>query len=288
MPALFTYLIAITLLIGGGYGGLSWLAAPDPTKIASNAPQKPSPPHPDMRQLQSTATDPAPQPSRSEPVSTGSSDEKAGSNDSNEKQPSPQPESGAVRGRQAEVEASAPVQDRPSPPANVQASRGREMEPRNLAPRNLESRNEVRQSAGKGRGNTPSVQVNKQTGKMALAARGDAQAPGNPPVGAAKTAKPRHVRDTGADRSGDHNDAEWRDRAEAEQDRDSAGLRFAGPRYRGQREYPRDRGFALMTLRTIEFPDGRRVSQLLPYRWMPHHISPHPGGDRFPPFEPDE
>jgi hypothetical protein len=25
-------------------------------------------------------------------------------------------------------------------------------------------------------------------------------------------------------------------------------------------------GLALMTLRTIEFPDGRRVTQLLPYR----------------------
>ena len=33
-----------------------------------------------------------------------------------------------------------------------------------------------------------------------------------------------------------------------------------------------------MTLRTIEFPDGRRVTQLFPYR----------GGERAMAFEPDE
>jgi hypothetical protein len=43
-----------------------------------------------------------------------------------------------------------------------------------------------------------------------------------------------------------------------------------------------------MTLRTIEFPDGRRVSQLLPYRWMPYRMSPYLRGDRVPTFEPDE
>src|ERR1700761_1973185 len=29
MPALFGYLIALTLLLGGGYAGLEWLASPD-------------------------------------------------------------------------------------------------------------------------------------------------------------------------------------------------------------------------------------------------------------------
>jgi hypothetical protein len=33
-----------------------------------------------------------------------------------------------------------------------------------------------------------------------------------------------------------------------------------------------------MTLRTIEFPDGRRVTQLIPYR----------NGERAPAFQPDE
>src|SRR3954469_17749604 len=30
MPALFGYLIALSILLGGGYAGLQWLAAPDP------------------------------------------------------------------------------------------------------------------------------------------------------------------------------------------------------------------------------------------------------------------
>jgi hypothetical protein len=42
MPALFAYLIAVGLLLGGGYGALSWLAAPEPVKVAAKA--KPRPP----------------------------------------------------------------------------------------------------------------------------------------------------------------------------------------------------------------------------------------------------
>jgi hypothetical protein len=37
MPALFAYLLAIGLLLGGGYGALTWLAAPEPVKIAAKA-----------------------------------------------------------------------------------------------------------------------------------------------------------------------------------------------------------------------------------------------------------
>jgi hypothetical protein len=43
MPALFAYLIAVGLLLGGGYGALSWLAAPEPVKVASRAKPKPPP-----------------------------------------------------------------------------------------------------------------------------------------------------------------------------------------------------------------------------------------------------
>jgi hypothetical protein len=31
MPALFAYLLAISIALGGGYAGLRWLAAPDST-----------------------------------------------------------------------------------------------------------------------------------------------------------------------------------------------------------------------------------------------------------------
>ena len=33
MPALFAYLCALCLLLGGGYGALNWLAAPEPAYI---------------------------------------------------------------------------------------------------------------------------------------------------------------------------------------------------------------------------------------------------------------
>ena len=40
MPALLAYLIALCLLIGGGYGALNWLAAPEPAKVAAKASPK--------------------------------------------------------------------------------------------------------------------------------------------------------------------------------------------------------------------------------------------------------
>jgi hypothetical protein len=43
MPALFAYLIAVGLLLGGGYGALSWLAAPEPVKVAAKAKPRPPP-----------------------------------------------------------------------------------------------------------------------------------------------------------------------------------------------------------------------------------------------------
>src|SRR6267154_1487329 len=44
MPALFAYLLAVGLLLGGGYGALSWLAAPEPVKVVVKAKPKPPPP----------------------------------------------------------------------------------------------------------------------------------------------------------------------------------------------------------------------------------------------------
>ncbi len=40
MPALLTYLIALCFLIGGGYGALNWLAAPDLPAVAARASPK--------------------------------------------------------------------------------------------------------------------------------------------------------------------------------------------------------------------------------------------------------
>jgi hypothetical protein len=40
MPALFAYLLAIGLLLGGGYGALTWLAAPEPLRVVTKAPKQ--------------------------------------------------------------------------------------------------------------------------------------------------------------------------------------------------------------------------------------------------------
>jgi hypothetical protein len=279
MPALFTYLIVIALLIGGGYGGLSWLAAPEPTKIASAAPQKPPPPQqhypaePEMKPLESTSANPTP--SRSEPVSADSGGEREGWN---EKQSSLAPELGTARGQGREAEVSAPAQDRPGPATNVQVS---------PVPA-LETRNEANESVGKAKEGASSAPAKKQIGKMAVAAQGDAQAKLTPPLTTAKTTKQRYAREASPDHRDHRKNAERRDQSDAEQHHGYTGREFAGRPYGGQREYLRSRALALMTLRTIEFPDGRRVSRLLPYRRMPFPMIPYPDDDSVPAFEPDE
>ena len=45
MPALFAYMIAVALLLGGGYGALNWLATPEPVKVEAKAKPQPLSPH---------------------------------------------------------------------------------------------------------------------------------------------------------------------------------------------------------------------------------------------------
>jgi hypothetical protein len=125
---------------------------------------------------------------------------------------------------------------------------------------------------------------------MALASPGDAQAASSTaPVTATKTAKRRNVRQASRHHDHHYNDhAEQFDRHSAEQHPGSAGQQYGGESYRGQQDYLANRPLALMTLRTIEFPDGRRVSQLVPYRRSPYRMISHPAGDRVPKLEPDE
>ena len=41
MPALLAYLVALGLLLGGGFGALTWLAAPEPLRVVTKARPKP-------------------------------------------------------------------------------------------------------------------------------------------------------------------------------------------------------------------------------------------------------
>ena len=187
MPALFAYLIAVGLLLGGGYGALNWLAAPEPVKVAATAKSKPpSPPHHADNSEPRETTPPEP----SKPVI----DDKIGSNDKTDSVDQFPSEAAAQDTKET---SSGQTQDQPNRSAHAE-----------MTPAGADQ--DAKQPA-------------------------EASSPGNQqavssiaPAAAAKTAKRPHLRQASS-------------RSEK-------------------------RGLALMTLRTIEFPDGRRVSQLIPYR----------------------
>jgi hypothetical protein len=193
MPALFAYVIAIGLLLGGGYSALSWLAAPEPAKVVTKAKQKPSPRYDAGSQESYPAKAMA---SSSEASSTANSSE-AGS-------------SGVDRGDAATVGSS----DQPSsPPASASALDRSLAGSAEATP--AEAGQEIRQRAA----TAPSPKTAQITPSTAVAT-------------AAKPQPPSHLRQTSR-------------------------------RSKKAAERP---ALVLMRLRTIEFPDGRRVTQLIPYR----------------------
>jgi hypothetical protein len=210
MPALFAYLIALGLVLGGGYGALSWLAAPEPVKVVAKAKPKAPAAH--------TASIPEPNSSeRSQPQAVEAARAKPASSDKPQssepdarvaarEQVSDQSERAADRQAAVRTEASAAEAARSSPAeATSQATR---------LPPQRESGPQVRESK----------QEHKQQNKQ------PAEAAPPPATSVAAAAKPKRP-------------------------------------YSRQASRPSEkRALALMTLRTIEFPDGRRVTQLIPYR----------------------
>jgi hypothetical protein len=197
MPALFAYLIAMGLLLGGGYGALNWLTAPEPIKVAAKAKPK-SPPR--------YAASPAASPS--EPISLSINDGDHAASDSNIQSPSPR----------ARIEASEQATPgMPLTPPQDEQSRSADKvfsppEPKQRA--EISPVNDATQGAAHPAQAVSSTSANKQ------------------PASTAAVAPPKPVKRT---------------------------LRQASRHF----EKP---ALALMTLRTIEFPDGRRATQLIPYR----------------------
>jgi hypothetical protein len=205
MPALFAYLIAIGLLLGGGYGALSWLAAPDPVKVAVKARPKPPPRY----QASSKET----------PLETGSlafnDSGQVASGPNNPPSSSQSEMSVAATDSHAEAESSGLPQAQQSHVANAHVANA-EVSP-------AEARQVVGQSA---------LAMSPVSASNAAASAA--------PATAARSVKRLHPRQG---------------------------------RHRSEKS-----ALALMTLRTIEFADGRRVTRLIPYR----------GPERAPAFEPDE
>ena len=140
MPALFTYLIAVALFLGGGYGALSWLTTPEPVKVVATAtPNPPVPHYADNSSPVSTRANAsqlaAPEPSKpeqsksvlSKPEVSGTDQLKAAANDkpvSSDQPPSAsssQPNPPAAPSQQeAKAEISDPPRDHRDSPAQVE------------------------------------------------------------------------------------------------------------------------------------------------------------------------
>jgi hypothetical protein len=230
MPALFAYVIAVALLLGGGYGALSWLAAPEPVKVVAKAKLKPPPPHdPDNAELTSPA------------------------------QASPPEMTSAVgQGEQAQHQAASADQSLASPQTSS---------PRSEA--------QPTASAQDTHAPTPRADQNIQSPDRATpaAAAGDqaTQQEGAAPAAKAMPENSRWVTATAPAVSSGRAETAALTRSAAAKPKRTL-VRQASHRA------PDHRGLALMTLRTIEFPDGRRITELIPYR----------GGERAMAFEPDE
>ena len=204
MPALFAYLLAVGLLLGGGYGALSWLAAPEPVKVVVKA--KPKQPPRDEASSEATSF-------KTSSLAINDRDHAVSANDP----PSP----ARSEARVAPSEQGAEPES--SEPASAQQSRVK------AEVSSAEAQQEVRQPA---------------LAALPVSASNAQAAATSPPGVAATTARPAK--------------------------RPHARLASGGHSEKSR--------LALMTLRTIEFPDGRRVTQLIPYR----------NGGRLLAFQPDD
>jgi hypothetical protein len=209
MPALFAYLIAVGLLLGGGYGALSWLAAPEPVKVVAKVKPKPPSPH-----------EASPEASSSELGSASTGDRDHVASDSNA-QPPQSPANVAASEQGAQAEGSTPAQDQQNRSSNADASPAETGQHAKAAPAE-----DAMQEAKLPAQTVPPVSPNKQQTTASTAADS-----------VAKLVKRQHLRQAHSQKP----------------------------------------ALALMTLRTIEFPDGRRVTQLIPYR----------NGERAMDFQPD-
>jgi hypothetical protein len=203
MPALFAYLVVVALLLGGGYGALSWLAAPEPVKMAEKARPKSAP-----RGAAPVGTIPS---EANSPVASDIDRAMSGSvaSGSNESWPSPQPGSNAAtpeqRAQMLAPEVSEPPQGHQNATAETQTLQTEVKQPAKTVPQDI----------------APASSNGRQTVVS--------------PATVAKPVKRQHAR---------------QDVRQADGRSEKSGL-------------------AVMTLRTIEFPDGRRETRLIPYRSAP-------------------
>jgi hypothetical protein len=250
MPALFVYLIAVALLLGGGYGALSWLAAPEPVKVVAKAKPKPPPSHYADASGASTQANP-PQASLSEaakpeamrkpeamskPEVNGTDQVKTASSEAATRDQlpptssSPQPQPPATAGKQdARAAGTAPAQQTASAQQPDRSARA-----------------EMPQAAADHEAGHPPATVPETNQDHPAPAKHEEKQPAQAvSPGAVSPDTPQSVASVAAA---------------------SAAMTPKRPHVRQASRRSDKRPLEVMTLRTIELPDGRRMTQLIPYR----------------------
>jgi hypothetical protein len=241
MPALFAYLIAVALLLGGGYGALNWLAAPEPVKVVAKAKPKPPPSHYADDSGASTQANP-PQASLSEaakpeamskPEVNGTDQVKTASSEaatSDQPPPTSSSQQPATAGKQdAKAAGTAPAQQTASAQQPDRSARA-----------------EMPQAAADHEAGHPAATVPETNQDHAAPAKHEEKQPAQAvSPGAVSPDTPQSVASIAAA---------------------SAAMTPKRPHVRQASRRSDKRPLEVMTLRTVELPDGRRMSQLIPYR----------------------
>jgi hypothetical protein len=260
MPALFAYLIVVGLLLGGGYGALNWLATPEPVKVLAKAKPKPPPAHyADNSEPTFTEARPSggvepevskpgaaskPEIGGSDQVQAASTDKAVPGDQPPSASPSPQLKPAAAPNQQ---QAKAEV----SGSAQNQAQDHQDLSAQAEMPQaatGQEARQHAEAPPAEAQPDDSASarhQEERQSVQAVAADNGQAVAP-VAPAATAKTAKRPHIRQASR-------------RSEK-------------------------RPLQVMTLRTIELPDGRHMTQLIPYRSGERYRDDGPAMA----FEPDE
>jgi hypothetical protein len=226
MPALFAYLIALGLLFGTGYGALNWLAQPEPVKVAAKAkPKSKSPPYQAPSQEVAEATPPASKSDDSSPASKPSVNDHDGASLSIDRQTPPQAQPSAAAAQPSEAAA--------QPSAAAADKQATPPEATAPAPAIRSANAEISSEEAK-----RSSDETRRSAELSIkpAVRAD---------------QPR-TSQTRTSQTDVTSAPEANDRTPKRSHSRQAGSH-------GER-----RALAVMTLRTIEFPDGRRITQLIP------------------------
>jgi hypothetical protein len=246
MPALFAYLLSITVFVGAGYAGLVWLTEPPPAKPAAMSTVASAHLRPNFKPEVAAADDASRRDSvvsTSEPVSTP---EPAAGDPT-----TPAPQSQAAVASVSEAKPEQPVQEAPQ-----------------------EARQDLRQDRSEGQdeadGAYRAIPVPASRHQLRSRARlaatteheSSARSQGTPALAPKPLLLPRPVLSPNAANAV----AGWFGAAAAEA---HARPRPREPMVRdkqhSRREASRPR-YVMMTLRTIEYPDGHREQRLLPLR----------------------